>query len=123
MIGTITAILNDSGISAEARYSNKIEADDSEWSTAVRVMTVHSAKGLEFPAVFLVGLDELKNPEQAKDVQEREQFERFARVNLVGPTRAKDLLFILASKENSYIRRVKEATSGLELHHWPEDYR
>ena len=123
MIGTITAILNDSGIRAEARYSNKIEADDSEWSTAVRVMTVHSAKGLEFPAVFLVGLDELKNPDQAKDVQEREQFERFARVNLVGPTRAKDLLFILAAKENSYIRRVKEATSGLEMHHWPEDYR
>ncbi len=123
MIGTITAILNDSGISAEARYSNKIEADDSEWSTAVRVMTVHSAKGLEFPAVFLVGLDELKSPDQAKDVQEREKSERFARVNLVGPTRAKDLLFILAAKENSYIRRVKEATSGLELHHWPEDYR
>lgn len=123
MIGTITAILKDSGVEAEARYSNKIEADDLPWSNSVKVMTVHSAKGLEFPAILLVGIDELKNPDEAKDVEQREQFERFERLNLVGPTRAKDLLFILAAKENSYIRRVKEIASDLEMHHWPEDYR
>ena len=123
MIGTITAILKDSGISAEARYSNKIEPDDPHWSNSVRVMTIHSAKGLDFSAVFLVGIDELKDPEHAKDDSEREEFERFARLNLVGPTRAKNLLFILAAKENVYIRRIKEATSDLEMHHWPEDYR
>lgn len=123
MIGTITAILNESDIKAEARYSNKIEADDLAWSNSVKVMTIHSAKGLEFSAVLLVGLDDLKSPDQGENNEERVRFERFARLNLVGPTRAKDLLFIFASRENIYIRRVKERASNLEVHHWPEDYR
>lgn len=122
MIGTITAILNDSGIKAEAKYANKIEPDDSMWSNSVKVMTVHSAKGLEFQVVFLVGIDELKSPDQAKDAEERADFVRRARLNLVGPTRAKDSLFVIASKENSYIRRVKDRASELVMHHWPEDY-
>lgn len=122
MIGTITAILNDSGIKAEAKYANKIEPDDAMWSNSVKVMTVHSAKGLEFQAVFLVGIDELKSPDQAKDAEERAGFVRRARLNLVGPTRAKDSLFVIAAKENSYIRRVKDRASDLVMHHWPEDY-
>lgn len=122
MIGTVTAILNDSGIKAEAKYANKIEPDDSMWSNSVKVMTVHSAKGLEFQAVFLVGLDELKSPDQAKDALEREGFIRRARLNLVGPTRAKDSLFVIAARENSYIRRIKDHASDLVMHHWPEDY-
>ena len=122
MIGTITAILNDSGIKAEAKYANKIEPDDAMWSNSIKVMTVHSAKGLEFQAVFLVGIDELKSPDQAKDAEERAGFVRRARLNLVGPTRAKDSLFVIAAKENSYIKRVKDRASDLVMHHWPEDY-
>jgi len=123
MIGTITAVLNAEQIRAEPKYSSKIEPDDPAWSNSVKVMTIHSAKGLEFPAVLLVGIDEVKSPGVAADREERMKSERFARVNLVGPTRAKDLLFLLAAKENQYIKRVKENSSELEMHQWPEDYR
>lgn len=122
MIGTIAAVLNSEGIKAEPRWANKIEPDDPAWSNSVKVTTIHSAKGLGHSAVVLVGLDDLKHPDSADNEQKRQELARFARLNLVGPTRAENLLFIIAGRDNEYMKRIKREASQLELHHWPEDY-
>lgn len=68
-------------------------------SGAVRLMTLHGAKGLEFPAVFLAGVSEgelpLVWPERETDVQEER------RLFFVGITRAMDELVITCSQPGS----------------------
>jgi len=64
-----------------------------EQAGIVTLMTLHSAKGLEFPAVFLTGLEEGIFP-IARAMFEEEQLEEERRLMYVGITRAKRKLFI-----------------------------
>jgi DNA helicase II / ATP-dependent DNA helicase PcrA len=63
----------------------------------VKLMTLHSGKGLEFPLVFLVGMEEDLFPHlNSKDSQDLLEEER--RICYVGLTRAKDYLFLTAAR-------------------------
>ncbi len=71
--------------------------DTSKAVPSVRLMTLHNGKGLEFPLVFLVGMEEDLLPHiNSKDSPEKIEEER--RLCYVGITRAKDHLFLTASK-------------------------
>ena len=60
---------------------------------AVTMMTLHSAKGLEFPNVFMVGMEEnLFSVGQKRDDEARMEEER--RLCYVGITRARERLFL-----------------------------
>jgi len=66
-------------------------------SQAVTLMTLHNAKGLEFPVVFISGLEEGLFPvAQSLDSQERQEEER--RLFYVGLTRAKDRVILTYAK-------------------------
>ena len=65
---------------------------------SVVLMTVHSAKGLEFPIVFLPGLEEGLFPGE-KSIGEEEELEEERRLCYVAITRAKERLFIINSQE------------------------
>ena len=78
--------------------SLKSSADDKDpHADAIRLMTFHHGKGLEFTAVFMVGMEEELFPHaHIKDNQDALEEER--RLCYVGMTRAKDYLFLSASR-------------------------
>ncbi len=74
--------------------------DQAERAQAVKLMTIHAAKGLEFPAVFLCGLSEGIFP--GKRANTREKLEEERRLCYVAFTRAKDRLFLSDAAGTNY---------------------
>ncbi|MBQ8236912.1 MAG: UvrD-helicase domain-containing protein [Oscillospiraceae bacterium] len=74
--------------------------DQSDRAQAVKLMTVHAAKGLEFPVVFLCGLSEGIFP--GKRANTREKLEEERRLAYVAFTRAKDRLFLSDAAGSNY---------------------
>ena len=72
-------------------------------SGSVRLMTLHAAKGLEFPAVFLAGLEKGKLPLERAGEETNVEEER--RLLFVGMTRAREELILTAGGELSPFAR------------------
>jgi DNA helicase II / ATP-dependent DNA helicase PcrA len=69
------------------------EAEAAEDTGAVTMMTLHTAKGLEFPVVFLVGMEDGVFP-HVRSLSEPDQLEEERRLCYVGLTRAQDRLYV-----------------------------
>ena len=59
-------------------------------------MTIHSAKGLEFPVVFMVGMENGLFPSQS-DKEKEDQMEQARRLCYVAITRAKETLYMTSA--------------------------
>lgn len=81
--------------SQKPTWSNKNERN------AVTLMTMHAAKGLEFSAVFMVGMEEGLFP-HSRSLLEREELEEERRLCYVGITRAKDRIFLTYARRRLY---------------------
>ena len=83
------------GITLSSDLDNMEETEET-----VTLMTLHSAKGLEFPVVFLIGMEEGIFPGY-KSISEPRELEEERRLCYVGITRAKENLFLTCSKQRT----------------------
>lgn len=90
MIGNAAEFESLDDFLAEATLMSS--ADEQTSINFVTLMTIHAAKGLEFPAVFLVGLEEGLFPSSRSDDEDSIEEER--RLAYVGMTRARKLLIL-----------------------------
>lgn len=68
---------------------------------AVTLMTLHAAKGLEFPVVFMVGMEEGLFP-HSRTLMDSSQLEEERRLAYVGITRAKEILYLTYANSRLY---------------------
>lgn len=73
--------------------------------SAVTLMTLHAAKGLEFKTVFLVGMEEGLFP-HSRTLMEPEQMEEERRLAYVGITRAMDKLYLTYARKRLYFGQL-----------------
>ena len=104
--------------------STALVADIDEWDEgagAVTLMTLHTAKGLEFPAVFIAGMEDGVFPHM-RSLGDPEELEEERRLAYVGITRAQDRLYLTSawsrmlfggSSYNPPSRFLKELPEGL----------
>ena len=74
--------------------------DIDQTSEAVHLMTLHSAKGLEFKVVFIVGLEEGILP-HSRSMLNQDEMEEERRLMYVGITRAKEKVYLLFTRERN----------------------
>ena len=74
------------------------EMEDTDES--VTLMTLHSAKGLEFPVVFMVGMEDGIFPSY-KSIGDDEELEEERRLCYVGITRSKELLYLTCARQRT----------------------
>ena len=87
------------------------------FSNTVKLLTVHSAKGYEFRAVVLFGLEALPDPDEI----DTEKCRR-ARVAFVGATRAMDTLLVTYTRDNRFLTRLSSDEDYVRRYAWPDDY-
>ena len=83
------------------------------------LMTLHSAKGLEFPVVFLAGMEEGLFP-HARSLMDDEQMEEERRLCYVGITRAKQILYLTGAKTRTIYGRTNYSEPSRFLKEIPE---
>lgn len=103
------------GITLSSDIDNLEEEEE-----AVTLMTLHSAKGLEFPVVFLVGMEEGIFPGY-KSISEPQELEEERRLCYVGITRAKENLFLTCSKQRTIFGSTSYNQTSRFLKEIPEE--
>ena len=97
------------------------ETQGSEWDDCVQMMTLHTAKGLEFPVVFLCGMEDGLFPHQ-RSINDLASLEEERRLCYVGVTRAMRQLYLCYAEQrrlhgvdsyNIASRFIQEVPPGL----------
>ncbi|HEX8965633.1 MAG TPA: UvrD-helicase domain-containing protein [Patescibacteria group bacterium] len=89
---------NVSLVEQESMPDKSLNPDE---KNAVTFMTLHAAKGLEFPVVFMVGMEEGLFP-HSRSLMDRNELEEERRLAYVGMTRAKKKLFMSYAKRRLF---------------------
>jgi DNA helicase II / ATP-dependent DNA helicase PcrA len=96
----LKTFLENVALTQEKYYPDQLKNIDAT-RQAVTLMTMHAAKGLEFPTVFIVGMEEGLFP-HSRSLMDREELEEERRLCYVGITRAKDRLYLTFANKRLY---------------------
>ncbi len=106
-------------LSHAALESGELQAD--EFDDCVQLMTLHTAKGLEFRLVFLVGVEEGLFPSQ-QSVNNTGRLEEERRLCYVGITRAMEKLYITHAESRRLYGRETPASKSRFLRELPKEF-
>ncbi len=95
--GSIEAFLDQVALISDAEQKTAAESRGAG-AVSVTLMTLHNAKGLEFPLVFMVGMEEGLFP-HSRSAEREEDLEEERRLCYVGMTRAKERLILTHAME------------------------
>lgn len=95
----LTEFLENVALVEQEYHSEKQK--DGEKKNAITLMTLHAAKGLEFPIVFIIGMEEGLFP-HSRSLMDRSELEEERRLCYVGMTRAKEKLFLTYARRRLF---------------------
>src|SRR5690242_20256691 len=113
---TLVAFLTDLALVADIDSLD----DDGEKADTITLMTLHSAKGLEFPVVFLIGLEEGVFP-HSRSLMDEAEMEEERRLAYVGITRAEQSLFITNAQMRTLFGRTNMNPASRFIAEIPQD--
>jgi DNA helicase II / ATP-dependent DNA helicase PcrA len=113
---TLVAFLTDLALVADIDSLD----EDGEKTDAITLMTLHSAKGLEFPVVFLIGLEEGVFP-HSRSLMEEAEMEEERRLAYVGITRAEQTLFLTNAQMRTLFGRTSMNPASRFIREIPEE--
>ncbi|MGF7049216.1 DNA helicase-2/ATP-dependent DNA helicase PcrA [Paenibacillus sp. DS2015] len=116
---SLVSFLTDLALIADI---DKVNDDPEEETDAVILMTMHSAKGLEFPVVFIVGMEEGVFP-HSRAFMDNEELEEERRLAYVGITRAEQQLFLSCAKMRTLFGRTTANAPSRFLEEIPEELK
>ncbi|UOQ92022.1 DNA helicase PcrA [Halobacillus shinanisalinarum] len=114
---TLVAFLTDLALIADIDQMNEDPTSDD----TVTLMTLHSAKGLEFPVVFLIGMEENVFP-HSRSLMDDEEMEEERRLAYVGITRAERQLFMSHAKMRTLYGRTNMNPISRFINEIPEEF-
>jgi DNA helicase-2/ATP-dependent DNA helicase PcrA len=117
---SLVAFLTDLALIADIDVVDR--ENESAEKNAVILMTMHSAKGLEFPAVFIVGMEEGIFPHSRTFIDE-EEMEEERRLAYVGITRAEKQLYLSAARMRTLFGKTSMNAPSRFLDEIPEELR
>lgn len=113
---TLVAFLTDLALIADI---DRVD-DDSEQDEKVTLMTLHAAKGLEFPVVFLIGMEENVFP-HSRSMFDNDEMEEERRLAYVGITRAEQELYLTHAKMRTLYGRTNMNPISRFIQEIPEE--
>lgn len=117
---SLVSFLTDLALIADIDSMNKDE--DAEGGNSVVLMTMHSAKGLEFPVVFIVGLEESVFP-HSRALNDNEELEEERRLAYVGITRAEEELYLTCARMRTLFGRMSANSPSRFLREIPDQFK
>ncbi|MFF2890023.1 DNA helicase PcrA [Paenibacillus sp. NPDC057967] len=119
---SLVAFLTDLALIADIDSMNKDEEEEGKADDAVILMTMHSAKGLEFPMVFIIGMEESVFP-HSRALADNEELEEERRLAYVGITRAEEKLYLTCARMRTLFGRTGMNMPSRFLEEIPEDVK
>ncbi|OME02341.1 ATP-dependent DNA helicase PcrA [Paenibacillus odorifer] len=116
---SLVSFLTDLALIADI---DSVNDDEEDRSDAVVLMTMHSAKGLEFPTVFIVGMEEGVFP-HSRAFQDNDELEEERRLAYVGITRAEKQLFLSCARMRTLFGRTTANQPSRFLEEIPEELK
>jgi DNA helicase-2/ATP-dependent DNA helicase PcrA len=104
----------------EREYGPQKPSLEKQTKNAVTLMTAHAAKGLEFPVVFMIGMEEGLFPHN-RSLLDTDELEEERRLAYVGITRAKKQLYFTYATNRLYFGQRSEGAPSRFLIEIPQD--